>query len=97
VWVAEANGTEAFSLLAALGAAAPTLSLGTGVIPVQVDNTPIPRGNAPIRMGASRPGIRAPHFQGRTSHPGMATVPIRMAAFPTWMATPLIRMATVPA
>ena len=40
VWVAEANGMEAFSLLGALGAAAPTLSLGTGVIPIQV-RTPL--------------------------------------------------------
>ncbi|MFV1990807.1 MAG: LLM class flavin-dependent oxidoreductase, partial [Acidimicrobiales bacterium] len=35
-WVAEANGTESFALLGAAGAAAPGLSLGTGVIPAQI-------------------------------------------------------------
>jgi probable F420-dependent oxidoreductase len=35
-WTAEVNGTEAFSLLAAAGAAAPSLGLGTGVIPLQI-------------------------------------------------------------
>jgi len=36
VWVAEANGAEAFSSLAALSAAAPSLSLGTGVVALQL-------------------------------------------------------------
>ena len=35
-WVAETVGTEAFSLLSAVGAAAPGLALATGVIPVQL-------------------------------------------------------------
>ena len=35
-WTAEVNGAEAFSLLAAVGAAAPSLDLGTGVIALQL-------------------------------------------------------------
>ena len=35
-WVAEASGPEAFSQLAALSGAAPTLSLGTGVLALQL-------------------------------------------------------------
>src|SRR6478735_9071476 len=35
-WTAEVNGPEAFSLLAAAGAAAPTLGLGTGVLALQL-------------------------------------------------------------
>ncbi len=35
-WVAETTGPEAFSLLSAAGAVAPSLSLGTGIIPIQL-------------------------------------------------------------
>jgi probable F420-dependent oxidoreductase len=35
-WTAEANGPEAFSVLAACGQAAPALDLGTGIVPLQV-------------------------------------------------------------
>lgn len=35
-WVAETTGPEAFSLLGAAGAVAPTLGLGTGIIPIQL-------------------------------------------------------------
>ncbi len=35
-WTAETTGPEAFSLLAAVGAAAPTLGLGTGVLALQL-------------------------------------------------------------
>jgi probable F420-dependent oxidoreductase len=35
-WTAETTGPEAFTVLAAAGAAAPSLSLGTGVVPMQV-------------------------------------------------------------
>src|SRR6195952_834019 len=37
-WTAETTGPEAFSLLAAAGAAAPTLDLGTGVLALQLRN-----------------------------------------------------------
>ncbi|MFN0089853.1 MAG: LLM class F420-dependent oxidoreductase [Acidimicrobiales bacterium] len=35
-WTAEASGTEAFSVLAAAGQAAPSLDLGTGIVPIQI-------------------------------------------------------------
>ena len=35
-WTAEASGPEAFATLAACGAAAPSLDLGTGIVPLQV-------------------------------------------------------------
>lgn len=40
-WVAETVATEAFSLLAAVGAATPTLSLGTGVLALQLRTPPL--------------------------------------------------------
>jgi probable F420-dependent oxidoreductase len=72
VWVAEANGMEAFSLLGALGAAAPTLSLGTGVIPLQV-RTPLLAAMAAATLQALSPevdvllgvGISSPVVTGR--------------------------------
>ena len=56
VWVAEANGAEAFSLLAALGAAAPTLDLGTGVVPLQV-RTPLLLAMAGATLQALSPEV----------------------------------------
>jgi probable F420-dependent oxidoreductase len=35
-WTAEASGPESFAVLAACGAAAPALDLGTGIVPIQV-------------------------------------------------------------
>src|SRR5215208_3004949 len=72
VWVAEANGMEAFSLLGALGSAAPTLSLGTGVIPIQV-RTPLLVAMAAATLQALSPeadvlvgvGISSPVVTGR--------------------------------
>src|SRR5918995_1745330 len=72
VWVAEANGMEAFSLLGALGATAPTLSLGTGVIPIQV-RTPLLVAMAGATLQALSPevdvllgvGISSPVVTGR--------------------------------
>ncbi|MEM9609402.1 MAG: LLM class flavin-dependent oxidoreductase [Actinomycetota bacterium] len=46
-WVAEANGTESFGLLAAAGGAAPGLALGSGVLPIQA------RSPALAAMGAA--------------------------------------------
>jgi probable F420-dependent oxidoreductase len=40
-WTAEVTGTEAFSLLTAVGAAAPGLGLGTGVIALQLRTPPL--------------------------------------------------------
>ena len=41
LWVAEANGSEAFSLLGAVSIAAPTLGLGTGVLALQLRTPPL--------------------------------------------------------
>jgi probable F420-dependent oxidoreductase len=41
IWVAEANGAEAFSQLGALSAAAPSLDLGTGVVALQLRTPPL--------------------------------------------------------
>ncbi|MDH4143694.1 MAG: LLM class flavin-dependent oxidoreductase [Acidimicrobiia bacterium] len=35
-WTAEASGPESFAVLAACGAAAPELDLGTGIVPIQI-------------------------------------------------------------
>lgn len=40
-WTAEVNGQEAFALLAAAGAAAPSLDLGTGVLALQLRTPPL--------------------------------------------------------
>jgi probable F420-dependent oxidoreductase len=40
-WTAEATGAESFTILAAAGAAAPDLGLGTGVVPIQLRTPPL--------------------------------------------------------
>jgi probable F420-dependent oxidoreductase len=40
-WTAEATGAESFALLAAAGAAAPDLGLGSGVVPIQLRTPPL--------------------------------------------------------
>lgn len=40
-WVAEANASEAFSILGAVGASVPTLGLGTGVLALQLRTPPL--------------------------------------------------------
>jgi probable F420-dependent oxidoreductase len=40
-WAAEATGAESFTVLAAAGAAAPDLNLGTGVVPIQLRTPPL--------------------------------------------------------
>jgi len=53
-WVAETVGTEAFSLLSAVGAAAPGMALATGVIPLQV-RTPALAAMAAATLQALHP------------------------------------------
>src|SRR3954452_3023572 len=53
-WTAEVNGPEAFSLLAAAGAAAPTLGLGTGVLALQL-RTPMVVAMAGATLQALQP------------------------------------------
>ena len=53
-WTAETTGPEAFSLLAAAGAAAPTLGLGTGVLALQL-RTPMVVAMAGATLQALHP------------------------------------------
>src|SRR6478752_3896451 len=56
-WTAETTGPEAFSLLAAAGAAAPGLDLGTGVLALQL-RTPMVAAMGAATLQALRPGGR---------------------------------------
>lgn len=53
-WTAETTGAEAFSLLGAVGAAAPGLGLGTGVVPMQL-RTPMVVAMAGATLQALHP------------------------------------------
>jgi probable F420-dependent oxidoreductase len=53
-WTAETTGPEAFTTLAAAGVAAPTLGLGTGVIPIQI-RTPMTVAMAAATLQALQP------------------------------------------
>jgi probable F420-dependent oxidoreductase len=53
-WTAETTGPESFTVLAAAGAAAPSLSLGTGVVPMQV-RTPMIVAMAGATLQALQP------------------------------------------
>lgn len=53
-WTAETTGPEAFTTLAAAGAAAPSLDLGTGVIPIQI-RTPMAVAMAAATLQALNP------------------------------------------
>lgn len=71
-WVAEANGTEAFSMLAATGVSVPDVALGTGVLPVQA-RTPALAAMGAASLQALFPdrdiylgvGLSAPGVAGR--------------------------------
>jgi len=53
-WTAETTGPEAFTTLAVAGAAAPSLGLGTGVIPIQI-RTPMAVAMAAATLQALQP------------------------------------------
>jgi probable F420-dependent oxidoreductase len=53
-WVAEVTGTEAFSVLGAVSGSAPGISLGTGVLPLQVRSPPL------LAMAAASLQVLAP-------------------------------------
>src|SRR5204863_919419 len=71
-WVAETTGSEAFAVLAAAGAAAPGIGLGTGVIALQL-RTPMIVAMAGATLQALHPesvillgvGISSPVVVGR--------------------------------
>ncbi|MPY93083.1 MAG: LLM class F420-dependent oxidoreductase [Acidimicrobiia bacterium] len=56
-WTAEANGPESFAVLAAAGAAAPGLDLGTGIVPIQV-RSPLLAAMGAATLQALHPGRR---------------------------------------
>ncbi|MEM9712742.1 MAG: LLM class F420-dependent oxidoreductase [Actinomycetota bacterium] len=82
-WVAEANGTESFGLLAAAGAAAPGVGLGSGVLPVQA-RTPALAAMGAATLQALWPdrdvllgvGISAPGVAGRWHAPASFDRPL---------------------
>ena len=41
LWTVEATGTDAFTLLGAVSAVAPSLDLGTGIVPIQLRSPPL--------------------------------------------------------
>jgi probable F420-dependent oxidoreductase len=72
IWVAEANGAEAFAQLGALSAAAPSLDVGTGVVALQLRTPPLVamagatlQALAPDREVLLGVGISSPVVAGR--------------------------------
>jgi probable F420-dependent oxidoreductase len=73
MWTVEATGTDAFTLLGAVSAVTPTLSLGTGIIPIQLRSPPLtamsaaslqalsPEVDIWLGLGVSAPGILRQH------------------------------------
>lgn len=72
-WSVEATGTDAFSILGAIGHAAPGLDLATGIIPIQLRTPPLvamtaatlqwmsPERDVLVGLGVSAPGILRQH------------------------------------
>ena len=82
-WVAEANGTESFALLAAAGAAAPGMTLGSGVLPIQARSPALAAMGAatlqalwPDREVVLGVGISAPGVAGRWHAPASFDRPL---------------------
>ena len=81
IWTVEANGTDAFSLLGAVASRVPSMSLGTGIVPVQVRTPPLaamsaaslqalnPDVDVLLGIGASAPGILRQHGAPTTDRP----------------------------
>jgi len=73
LWTVEATGTDAFTLLGAASATAPTLDLATGIVPIQVRTPPLtamsaatlqalsPEADVWLGIGVSAPGILKQH------------------------------------
>ena len=81
LWTVEATGTDAFTLLGAVAGACPGLSLGTGIVPVQLRTPSLaamsaatlqalsPDRDVWLGVGVSAPGILAPHGQPAPERP----------------------------
>src|SRR5918998_794222 len=71
-WTAEASGPESFAVLAACGAAAPGLDLGTGIVPIQI-RSPLLTAMGAATLQALHPerrillgvGVSSPVITGR--------------------------------
>jgi len=80
-WSVEATGTDAMTILAAAGQAAPGIDLGTGIIPIQLRTPPLtamtaatlqalnPDADILLGVGVSAPGILKPHGVEMTDKP----------------------------
>ena len=82
-WTVEATGPEAFSLLGAVSQRAPSLGLGTGVIPLQLRTPPLAAMAAATLqlMALDRPvylgvGVSSPAVAGRWHGAGEPTRPL---------------------
>ena len=81
MWTVEATGTDAFSLLGAVSAVAPSLDLATGIVPMQVRTPPLaamsaatlqalsPDADIWLGVGVSAPGILAQHGAPKLDRP----------------------------
>jgi probable F420-dependent oxidoreductase len=81
MWTVEATGTDAFSLLGAVSAVAPTMDLATGIVPIQVRTPPLaamsaatlqalsPDADIWLGVGVSAPGILAQHGAPKLDRP----------------------------
>lgn len=73
IWSVEATGTDAFTLLGSVSAVAPTLGLGTGIVPIQLRTPGLtamsaatlqslsPEADIWLGLGVSAPGILNQH------------------------------------
>ena len=80
-WTVEATGTDAMTLLGAVSQAAPSLALGTGIVPVQLRTPGLtamtaatlqalnPDVDILLGLGVSAPGILTPHGVTPTDKP----------------------------
>ena len=81
IWTIEATGTDAFTLLGSVAHAAPGLSLGTGIIPIQLRTPALtamtaatlqalcPERDIWLGLGVSAPGILNQHGAPLTDRP----------------------------
>lgn len=81
LWTAEATGTDAFTLLAAVSSVVPDMGLATGIVPVQLRTPPLtamsaatlqalsPEADVWLGLGVSAPGILRQHGQPGADRP----------------------------